>query len=293
MKIQTPIDINNSEEEFKKIDARLSLLSSRFLAISMDYKHYIDHNLSEHKIYELRDGVLYRFFSSRTHLGLLLRQHDIIESRIKDDVKNGSPMFYVENYHQEVSAIFDSIIYHTVSIFDYLSTLANYISLKSQDTLMWTQFLRSIRDPNNQLSSTKYAATVDLVAREFVDKLYDHRSLLIHKKGDLGNYNISYTLGGNDSVEIFFLAGSKLTKKFKELKEISVDNQITTRFVTFWILNKTIDKVTDILFSLKEEIKTNRKIETPMMFYLNPLTKEQQPISVNYWHEDEYLNRQK
>jgi hypothetical protein len=296
MKKQDIVDIDDINQEFEKINSRLKLLSDRFLAVAMDYKHYINSSFKEDKIYELRDSVQYRFFSVRVHIELLMRQHLWINERLSRQLKkdpstvtgNYFPINpYFDLYQKEVSSILDSVIYHISSIFDYISTLTNFISgVNKDDTMMWTQLAKSVRDKNNKFSQREFASTIDLTDREFVDKLYNHRALIIHRKADPSGYSVTISLGKSDKIKATFLTGKNLIKNFNELKKLSKEKHPTVKYTAFWLLNMTIDKITDILFALKREMETNPKTSKPSLFYLHPETKKALPISIKYWHED-------
>ncbi len=288
------IDIENYKEEFEVIRKELSLLSNRFMALAMDYKHHIDRNFKEQKIYTLRDNIQYRLFSANFHLELLFNHIHLVENQIHKGIKlenkNTIPiMSYFDLFRQQITSLFDSFIYHTVSVFDYLGTLTNYISsTKKEKTLMWTQLAKSVRDKNNSLSKAKYSELIDQIDRIFVCKLYDYRADLIHRKADFGGFNVIHKLGYTESVISTFYAGDKLIKSFSELKKHSIENDLTLRYVSIWILKETINNITDILFSLKEEIESKSLGLPPDMYYLHPKTNEKLPVSVNYWHEDLY-----
>jgi hypothetical protein len=302
MKDQEIIDIDDLNHEFDKITSRLRLLSDRFLAVAMDYKHYVDSSFKEDRIYVLRDNVQYRLTSAKVHLELLLRQHMWIQERMEKGFKkdpstvtgNYFPINpYIDIYQKEVSSILDSIVYHISSVFDYISTLTNYISgVNKEDTLMWTQLAKSVRDEKNNFSKRKFASTIDSIDRDFVSKLYDHRAFIIHKKADPGGYSVTLFLGQTDTINANFLAGKNLVKNFKELKLLSKEKHPTVKYVAFWMLNVAIDKVTDILFALKAEMEFDPKVKTPFMFYLHPVTKKTLPVSTGYWHEELYLKEE-
>src|SRR5688572_4025268 len=152
MKDEKIIDIADVNQEFAKITSRLRLLSDRFLAVAMDYKHYVDSSFKEDRIYALRDNVQYRLSSARLHLELLLRQHMWIQKRLEKSFEKDpstvtgnyfpfNPHFYI--YQQEVSSILDSFVYHISSVFDYISTLTNYISGSNRDDTLCGRSLRS------------------------------------------------------------------------------------------------------------------------------------------------------
>ncbi|MBP7260531.1 MAG: hypothetical protein KBB37_04525 [Bacteroidia bacterium] len=299
MKNQDIIDIVDINQEFDKIKSRLHLLSDRFLAVAMDYKHYVDSSFKEDRIYALRDNVQYRLFSAKIHLELLLRQHIWIQERLEKGFNNNPKVVtddyipinpYFDIYQKEISSILDSFVYHISSVFDYLSTLTNYIGGSNRyDTLMWTQLAKSVRDGKNAYSKRLFASTIDNIDRDFVSKLYDHRAFIIHRNADPSGYSVTLFLGQTERIKVNFLAGKNLVKNFKELKSLSKEKHPTVKYVAFWMLNKSIDKVTDILFALKKEMEFDPKVKTPFMYYLHPETKKALPVSSIYWHEDLYL----
>jgi hypothetical protein len=171
-------------------------------------------------------------------------------------------------------------------------TLANYISVqKKENTLIWTQLAKSVRDKNNIFSLTKFSSIIDKVDREFVGKLYDYRASLIHRKADLGGFNLIHSIGYEEKVVTTFFAGKRVIKCFKQLKEVSENGDITLRYIAVWIINEVIKNITAILFSMKEEIESKDTGKEPLMFYLHPVTKKKLPISVNYWKEKLYKKK--
>ncbi|GEO06680.1 hypothetical protein AAE02nite_43440 [Adhaeribacter aerolatus] len=294
-------DIEDLNAEFKKLNEKEELLEKRFMAIAMDYQHYIDNSWGQEQIYELRDNVLYRFFSAKLHTELLMRQHFAIEHRFNElfkidpnkilgDYYPSNP--YFDHSEKEVSAIFDSILYHVVSIFDYLSTLSNYVCGDKQnrhDTLMWNQLTRCARDPNNHFGKKPISKIIKDLDNQFINKLYGHRSFLIHKKADLNRYAFTFQLGKENTMTARFIASEKFTKQFKELKKLTEEYYLTTKFIVFWLLNETIESVTDLLFGLKKEMESNQQVSFGFLGLHDPKTNMLLPVSSAYWHEDQYL----
>lgn len=296
-------DIDNLDEEFKRLRQMETMLESRFMAVAMDYQHYIDNSWGQEQIYKLRDNVLYRFFSARLHTEILLRQHFAIEHRFNELLKK-DPNKVLAQYHpsnplfdqteKEISSIFDSILYHIVSIFDYLSTLTNYIcgdKKNRHDTLMWTQLAKSSRDLKNHFGSKPIAQIVRDLDNQYVSRLYDHRSFLIHRRADLSRYSFLFELGNQSKIKARFIASDKFTKQFKELKTLTEENYLTTNYVVFWLLQKTIVKVTDLLFGLKKEMESNPQVPFGMFGFHDPKTNRLLPVSTAYWHAQEYLKQ--
>jgi hypothetical protein len=131
------IDIKDIQTEFTKINNDFLLLNNRLIALAMDYKHYINDHISENNIYTLRDDIIYRLHSAQFHLELLFSHISNIEKAIEEQTINKTPnqtsiIGSIPFYTQQITSLFDSFIYHTVSVFDYISTLANYISGKKK-----------------------------------------------------------------------------------------------------------------------------------------------------------------
>jgi len=291
------IDITDDKSEFIKIDSEFHLLNNRFVALAMDYKHYVDSSIRDNEIYTLKDNINYRLYSAKFHIQLLFNHIRNIEKNIESQtlisIPNQVPIIgYIPIYTQQITSLFDSFIYHMVSVFDYVGTLANYISgKKKENTLMWTQLAKSVRDKNNILSQTKFSNVIDKIDREFVGKLYNHRALLIHRRADLGGFNHTHFLGYQEAVTTTFFAGKNVIKCFKYLDKSSKQGDITLRYVAVWILNEVIERLNEILFSMKKELESKDTGKEPVMFYLHPETKEKLPMSVNYWNEKLYKRK--
>lgn len=259
------LDKDDINQEFKKLDERFALLQNRFLAVAMDYNHYIENSWGEKEIYKLRDEVSYRLFSAKFHIELLLRHHSFVKFQLEERFKKEPDFFsrqylgpnpLFEHYQKQVSAIFDSTIFHMTSSFDYIATLCNYIcGQNKQEKYKWTKLSKAVRDENNSFSKTKIVSTIDSVDREFAGKLYNHRSYVIHSSSDQNRYFFSMVLGQNGVNFVpRFIIGQNLTREFSELKSLNKTHDITVVYAAFWTINKTLDKITDILFSLKKQM---------------------------------------
>jgi hypothetical protein len=221
------LDITDINEEFRTLNNNLELLQRRFMAIAMDYTHYIDNSLGQEEIYKLRDNITYRFFSTKLHTELLIKQHFAIERRfeelLKKDPQKIFGSYYPSNPHfehseKEISSIFDSFLYHLVSVFDYMGTLTNYIcgpKGNKQDTLKWTNLARSARDKTNHFGKKPIADKIKELDIGFVNKLYGYRSILIHEKAEFSRYSFSVHLGQEGRFSANFIATERLTKQFR------------------------------------------------------------------------------
>ena len=194
MKNNKILDISNTKEEFQLIEKEIYILKQRFIALALDYKSYIDNSIRDSDIFKYRDNVLYRLNASKFHLKLLFNHLEYSNANIEANIISNNPAAMISGMLTiEISSLLDSFIFHLVSVFDYIGSLVNYISSsRNKKNLMWTQLAKAVRDKKNEMSETKFSETIDKIDREFVCKLYDHRSLLIHRKSDIGGHTVSH-----------------------------------------------------------------------------------------------------
>jgi hypothetical protein len=124
--------------------------------------------------------------------------------------------------------------------------------------LKWPNIIRSIRDHKNPLSCSPLAAIVNELHREFVDKLYEHRSDLIHHSADFGTAHTTHHIK-EGKIDFFVFSPRRITSRFHELKELSQTNRITLIYVAFWICEKTINSSLKLIDPLIRHIEINRK----------------------------------
>lgn len=297
------IDLKDRNQAFGKTDERLEKLRDGFYALSLDYGYHIENTSGgNHKIFELRDNVVYRLFSSLFHWQLLLKQHYIIEQNLneiyKKDPSRFSNLIYpkknpdFEYSEKEVTAIFDSIVFHLSSIFDYMSILINFICLKDKDqTPKWKVVSKSAR-PNsgNEFNKKDIAKVIDRIDREFTIKLYDYRSDLIHRRRDINEYSFE-TMVDTGQFNVRFICSDRIRKTFKSFGEINCD--YTVSYFSMWLINKMADTISDILIALKNEIEQNSKFpfhtykepSKPFIVYVDPKTNVAKSPSIIYWQK--------
>ena len=269
----------------KNVLNNFQVIDNNMIAIGMDYKQYLDSSFNDKKIYEFRDNLLYRLKATRLHINILVNLLNSLDRELTEIYfkQNGqiSVQVHFENRKSDISSLFDSVIFHIVSAFDYVSNLVGFLCIKNQKKIKWTQFAKSVRDKKNELSQTNFSELIDNLDRTFIGKLYDHRSYLIH----IGNYNGKSSLSielMEGKVETKIISSSKFNKNFSELRELGKDNDLSISFILFWLLNKTTESIIDIQFGLKEYMERNKKNEIPFMFMKGP-NNEVLPVSTNYW----------
>jgi hypothetical protein len=298
------IDILDRNTTFTDSDKKLVNLRKGFTALSLDYGFHIENTWGgNHKIFELQENVTYRLFSSLFHYQLLLRQHYFIEQRIKERIKSEPERYTTlilpkkhpdfEYAEKEVSAIFDSIVFHLASIFDYLSILINFICVTDKDqTPQWISISKSARDHKNNLSKREIASTIEYLNKEFVIKLYDYRSELIHKRSDINEYSFESRIETGE-LNARFICSNKIRKAFKNYGDESKD--YTVSHFSVWLIDKTAYLIAKTLLSLKTEIKKDSKFpfhtfkegNKPFVMYVDPKTNLAGSPAIPHWEEFE------
>lgn len=286
-------DIGDPISEFEKMTSRFRLLQDRFVAIAQDYTHYIDAKIEQNEIFTLRDNVLAKLYTARFHFQILIDYHNHIEKTFEQFYKTNPTEFHnrgfkfqslYDTFTMEIFSLFDSMIYHLCSIFDYVFRLINFIHGKEiAGNPKWNQYKSHKNLKNFGFCSKELIPKLEKLDVEFVYPLIKHRSILIHSNVDNGNLALSFKLGGKD-----FKANFLTTKLFKAnfpnlIKEHS-DVDISLKFSSVWLIDKCLKCTTEILFELRDEIVRNKKIEHGH-FVLLDANKSIIPISSHSWGE--------
>jgi hypothetical protein len=261
------IDLEDRNASLKRLDNKLDALREGFMGLSLDYGFHIENTWGgNHKIFELRDNVIYRLFSSAFHFQLLLREHIFIEKKIVDiKIKDGAKMAqmiygrhpYFGYAEQSVSALFDSVVFHLASVYDYMSILINFICVPEKEkTPSWTTLCKTARGRVNAFSGSEIAKAMDAMDREFVIKLYDHRSELIHRHADISKYLFDLKLDLEDTTSKF-VCSQKIRRTFKHFGDKDVD--YTVSYFSVWLIDKTSDTVAELIRKLKANVQKNSK----------------------------------
>lgn len=284
-------DVKNPVEEFIKLSKRFNLLNDRFLAVAMDYKYYIDSTITDHEIYKLRDNVIYKLQSAKFHFQLLLEYHDRIEYHL-DEIYKTNPKAIIQNekefvilQHQsirEIYSIFDSMIYHLCSIFDYLFRLINFAhNIEIAENPKWNLFQTRRNLKDYMFCSEKMVEKLQIFDQNFVYPLIKHRSYLIHTENDLGEFTLTINLK-DKNFDAKFMSTELFKNHFPEIVKENKNTEMTIKYSALWLIDKTIINATEILFELSEDMKRNKKIEFGLFVRIGENNTMESP-STPYW----------
>ena len=193
--------------------------------IDIDYANKITGNLENETTNQFLKAISYRMESILFHYNLLY---------------NINPTEYESSFPEhEISirqnCLFDSIIFHTASLFDYFSCLIWYI-----------------------IGESNYD-------REWVTKLFDYRAELIHYKDDWANE--TYII---DNKQLIVHSPDKILKYFKIHKKTEIkDKVITIEQISLWLIENSINICKEFANALKIFIEDNKKRESDVIQFLD------------------------
>jgi hypothetical protein len=163
--------------------------------------------------------------------------------------------------------LFDSIMFNSLSMLDYLACLINLIIEKNKHNWKktWPSLENYIRN-NPQLSKTKLGIKIIEVNKDWISKLNEYRAELIHYQSENLGSKQSFNVY-NRQLDVLVLAPKQLKKYFKELKDITEKKDYNINSVSLWIINACIEIMIEILTEVDNYIEENRKIPDEKAIY--------------------------
>jgi|SRR5690554_543710 len=270
------ITVENPNEKLQEIEELIKTVFNGFMAVAMDYGYHIDNVFGstkngKHNIYELRDNMNYRLNSSKFHLYLLLRNKVETEHRFSEMLKNDPQVFngfisgnpYFEYAADEVMGIYDSIIFHLSSSFDYLAMLIQFVfGDNPQKKLQWIALARLCYSKESEYEKRIFKENIQNVDRDFVSKFNDYRAELIHRKKSTSYANVTWELQSG-KVETHFICSDKIKTHLKKIIDKEKDYCIT--HVSYEAVKQTVMNIANVLEGINNEFRTNFNAHSPVM----------------------------
>lgn len=246
---------DNHKESLTEINKNSYELDFILNEVDIDYANKITGNLENETTNQFLKAISYRMESILFHYNLLY---------------NINPKEYESSFPEhEISirqnCLFDSIIFHTASLFDYFSCLIWYIIGENKiEKKLWNSLAKSTRH-DNQIKNSKIGNLVDLYDREWVTKLFDYRAELIHYKDDWANE--TYTI---DNKQLIVHSPDKILKYFKIHKKTDIQEKvITIEQISLWVIENSINTCKEFANALKIFIQDNKKRESDVIQFLD------------------------
>lgn len=289
------LDTTYHGDQKGKIEKNFSLLYNRLLATAMDYDFYLESKVNNEELYARRNNVIYRLDCLIVQLEWLQEQmlaNDNLSNSIlsfNSKSRDSSMIPFSASNNLKISLCFDNLIFNAVSLFDYIASYIYFICTNQKDRKIdWITLSKSARDQKNTIGKLSIALVIDEIDRDFIARLYDYRSHVIHKTSDHGasNFQVPYGRDGQTAKNQYYLS-LKFIKTFSELRKLSQVHSISLMYGSVWLVNKAFYLVDKILFGLKRYMEQNRVVTNPTIF----LRKDsdmggKEPISRLYWNLD-------
>jgi hypothetical protein len=303
------IYIDNLQESLDKIKNLTNIVHEGFMALAMDYGYHINNIFGQskdgkHEIYELRDNINYRIKSANLHFYLLLIRKLEIEHRFAkmlEDNPNIFNGFIMGNPHfemaaDEIMALYDSIIFHLSSCFDYLAMLTQFVFGKNSETkLQWITLVKHCYNQKSEFANRKFIQNIKTVDADFVSKFNDYRAELIHRKKSTSFANVSWQLNSG-KVITKFQCSEKIKTNLKKI--IDKDLNYCVSYASSEMIKQTLFKIAYVLNGMHDEFRENYNQQAPILnnggiqiISISPETNFAESPSLSYWKKFmEYKN---
>lgn len=268
--------INNPKKSFEEIEKINSLIYNGFMALAMDYSYHINNFFGltdggKHEIFELRENIIYRNKSAKLHFYLLLKQKLQIEDRFEKMLKENPTVFngfiggnpHFESASQEIMALFDSIIFHLSSSFDYLAMLTQFIFGNNPQTkLDWITLVKHCHNKESNYSNRKFAENIKSVNADFVSKFNDYRAELIHRRKSESFASVTWEINSGNVITQF-RCSDKIKSHLKKVADKNDDYCIT--YASFILIKQTLLKIGNVLEGMHDEFRENYNEHSPAL----------------------------
>jgi hypothetical protein len=297
------IYIDNAQESLDKIQKLISIVHEGFMALALDYGYHINNVFGatkdgEHQIYELRDNINYRIRSANFHFYLLLVRKLEIENRFEKMLKENPTIFdgfilgnpHFEIASDEIMALYDSIIFHLSSCFDYLAMLTQFIFGRNPESkLQWIGLVKHCHNSESEFAQKKFIENIKTVDADYVSKFNDYRAELIHRKKSTAFAKVSWQLNSG-KVITKFQCSEKIKINLKKI--IDKDLNYCVSYASSEMIKQTLLKIAHVLNGMYDEFRENYQQSAPVMkdgglqiISRNPETKFAESPSLGYWNK--------
>ena len=255
-------DVENIVDEKKRHLELFKRINQQLTGLGIEYTNKMAGKLFNSSDYfSLRDSIQYRLKSMMFHLTQLLNINDLLREKVKSGKLNTADLnAIVNNNTDHLLALFDSIIFHTVSLFDYVGNLIGFICIgKNKIDLKWNGVINLADNKNHKFSKNDISKHLLEHHYKFVNNLYSHRSDIIHYKMDNSDAQISII---NKLTELSYdvYAPEGFVSRFDELKTLGENYKLTLNYVAFWSINHTMEIVLSTINDLFHFIELNRVV---------------------------------
>jgi hypothetical protein len=295
--------IKNPQETFNQIDKLIKVVFNGFMATAMDYGYHINNTVGKSQngqqtIFEFRDNIHYRLESAKLHFYLLLSRKIQTEGNFSQMLKDNPKIFdgfimgnpYFERASDEIMGIFDSVIFHISSSFDYIAMLMQFVfGNNPQSKLQWITLSKHCYNKSSEFSGKGFTEYIKDVNRDFVSKYNDYRAELIHRKKSTSFAEVTWEINSG-KVNTHYKCSDKIKSHLKKVLDREKDYCIT--YVTNKVLIEAILNIAKVLEGINKEFRENYHPNSPNMktggfqiVSIDGTTNMAISPALNYWEE--------
>jgi hypothetical protein len=210
-------------------------------------------------LFHLRDSIGYRARCLRYHCQILENLIHAYHENAKVDAYQaykdaGHSMLF---FKDEVMFVYDDVVFHCVSFFDYLASFLSYPFYKDKEPtaeFKWnTLYNRCHPTMNTPVRQTLFAPLVRSNHTQFIDKLQRYRGDLYHNKKDFAPSAVSYDMM-KDFTKYEFHIPKSFYEVFKEHFENLDGKDLTILDAADWIYATAMQAGSVLIDAFGQEI---------------------------------------
>lgn len=254
------IDIEDFELEIKQLAQISNPIDSNFQAMVFDYMNKISGKFGKNPITDSRSDIKFRIHSIMYFAKLFWHEEQSLLTFLNQEsqMDTSQKMILSDSLVLNQKAIFDSILYHLGSIYDYYASMVGYIY--NNTSLKWNGLVSSARNESNSKIGEAQKMFIIKSHIEFVDSVFKHRSDLIHNSTSQPGFSYTHNLIPN-IYSIKIITPYKFVNEFKTLKGKIGDKQISLKASLMWMLKYGFTNINKLLYGMKDELESLRKRE--------------------------------
>lgn len=238
-----------------RINESFRILERLFIELCLEYANKISGTTGNETFLSFRDSVFRRFVAALFHYDLIanLNIHgEPIKYESNSKVPDGFYIALQANY------LFDSIIFHVVSAFDYYAGLVKFISYGKlrKFKVTWGDMVAKSKHEESLISS-QLLEEINRINVDFFKDLTAYRSSLIHNKAESLLFNQSIKLSEFETFVNLYPPVEFVNQFRKQLSSVEEPN---LHEVSLWILESSINSIITLIRATSIYLEQNRRI---------------------------------
>ncbi|MBL7996880.1 hypothetical protein JNM05_16055 [bacterium] len=262
-------DVVDPISEYKRLSQKLS---NNFNATNVLYTKYSNKiggfaSSQNSEANSLLNAFRYRHDCILFHLKCMLNLQLVAEKQYKSLSNDSDRIMFAVSVVPEFSGLFDSIIFHSVSGFDYCAHLIDFIcNNRLNKDRKWAGIIEAAKNKSIDFNKSSVATLLVKLDDEFIKFLKLRRNQVIHYEPDTATSSSLTNLRTHqNSLEV--IAPRQMIDKIPSLKIMSETHELTMVFASCWMIDRVYDLYADIIAELVNHVDHNRKTISGHTFF--------------------------